>query len=104
MRSRRLLWAILALAALPPALEATSGCGFEASTDSGPIEENALKCACTFGGPGTRQLRIQAGSDDAEQDVATMVLTRGHLALGDRIVGLRFDGIAIPPGALIQSA
>jgi hypothetical protein len=104
MRSRRILWALLILAALPPALAATSGCGFEigvAGTE--PILENVLDCECSFGGAGSRQLRIQAASDDAEQNGASMNLARDTLRLGNRIVGVRFDGIAIPPGVSIQS-
>ena len=54
---------------------------------------------------------ITASGDDAEQSSAgavTLDSTDLELvndgALGDQIVGLRFDGIALPPGALVTGA
>ena len=107
MTSRRILWALLGFAALPAVLEGTTGCTFDSpSASTGPVMHNAVECACTFGGDGARTLRIQAGPDDAEQDGlgAAVDLANGDLDLGDKYVGLRFDGIAIPPGAMILSA
>jgi hypothetical protein len=105
MSSRRILWALLILAALPPVFVATFGCGFQhGGLGTTPILENALECECSFGGAGSRQLRVQASSDDAEQSGASMNIVRSTLRLGNGIVGVRFDGIAIPAGAVIQSA
>jgi len=105
MTSRRILWTLLVLAALPPAFEATVGCSFEPGRSSGPILENAVSCACTLTEAGQlRQQRIQASGDDAEQTGATMDLTNEDIDLGDKLVGLRFDGIALPAGAMIVSA
>jgi hypothetical protein len=105
MSSRRILWALLVFAAVPPAFTATFGCSYTSPTTSTePLQENAVDCSCSFGGSGSRQLRIQASSDDAEQSGASMNLVRSTLRLGNGIVGVRFDGIALPAGASIQSA
>ncbi|HEY7444940.1 MAG TPA: choice-of-anchor D domain-containing protein [Vicinamibacterales bacterium] len=58
----------------------------------------------------TVQVRVAASSDDAEEDVLTgaVSLTSGDLELVDdggvQIVGMRFNGIAVPPGATILDA
>src|SRR4029453_13648413 len=61
--------------------------------------------------PGTSavEVRVSAGSDDAEEDAAgTVSLTSGDLELTrdstDQTVGVRFRSVAIPPGATIQRA
>jgi hypothetical protein len=103
MTSRGLFWLVLSTAALPLLFEAVSGCGFSAGT-IGPtrdLNDNALECGCTCN-PG--DLMVLAGTDDAEQDGATMILDDDDLDLGEKIVGLRFDGVLLPPGALIQTA
>jgi len=107
MSSRRILWAILTLAALPAVLEATAGCSFSVPVGGSPptpTEDNALVCECKFDAAGTRTLRIQASPDDAEQDGATMDLTNGDLDLSQKLAGLRFAGIKIPAGVTIASA
>ncbi len=108
MSSRRILWALLILAALPQILAATAGCSFEIGTLPLPPEptvDNALTCECDFTTSGnTRTLRIQASSDDAEQDGASMDLTNGDLDLSQKTVGLRFAGIKIPADVTITSA
>ena len=63
----------------------------------------------------TASIRVSQGSDDAEESVADgeVDLTSSDLELindsgfggpGDQIVGIRFQGVSIPPGATIQSA
>ncbi len=102
--SRRLLWCVLSLAALPLFFEATTGCDVVFGLER-PPDDNALQCACTCQGaaiPST--LEIRAGSDDAEQTGASMDLASTDLDLGDRVVGVRFDNVAIPPGAKIAKA
>jgi len=102
--SRRLLWCVLSLAALPLLFEATTGCDTVFGLNR-PPDDNALQCACTCRGaaiPST--LEIVAGPDDAEQTGASMDLASTDLDLGDRIVGVRFDNVAIPPGAKIANA
>src|SRR5262249_44060211 len=41
---------------------------------------------------------------DAEQDGVVVNLADGDLDLGAQIVALRFPGVALPPGAIIESA
>ncbi len=61
------------------------------------------------------EVRVTASSDDAEERIATgkVILTSADLDLGkdaggstvyDQIVGLRFSGLSIPQGAVIQNA
>ena len=50
--------------------------------------------------------RVNTGTDDAEQTIGTgaMNLTSSDLDLGSDLVGLRFNNIAVPPGAVITNA
>ncbi len=100
---RRVPRAGVALAAL-----LLAGCSFEpgAFPDSvvGPIEANAVECACTYSDAAMRGLRVRASSDDAEQVGTAVQLDSADLDLGSEHVGLRFDGIALPPGATITGA
>lgn len=107
MKSSRILWLLLALAAAAPVLEATTGCSFTPGhlPQTGPIADNALECECRFEDePGSRTLRVQASSDDAEQNGLSMDLTNGDLDLADKHVGLRFAAVGLPAGAIVQSA
>jgi hypothetical protein len=107
MTSRRVLWVLLFLAASAPIFDATLGCSFDKSFHGsiGRLEANAVECSCTFPAQdGRRTLRVQASADDAEQDGVEMDLTSVDLDLGDKVVGLRFDAVGLPPQAQIQSA
>ncbi len=77
---------------------------FPGGGEVGPIEANTVACDCTFAESGSRALRVQASTDDAEQVGASMELQSLDLDLGDEHVGLRFDTFGLPPGAVIQSA
>ena len=57
----------------------------------------------------TLEVRVSASSDDAEEDVlGNMILNSSDLELTldstDQTVGMRFNGIDIPPGATINNA
>lgn len=106
MRSRRVLYRLLALASIFPLLEANSGCSFEPGRfpGSGPIAANAVACDCTVAAGGTRTVRVVASAHDAEQDGLMMDLTGDDLDLGQKHVGLRFDRVGLPAGATITSA
>src|SRR5262249_60242351 len=47
---------------------------------------------------------ISRSSDDAEQIGEVVTLADGDLDLGAEIVGVRFTGVALPPGVIIESA
>ncbi len=94
------------VAGMSPLFALAGGCSFEpgAFPDAGPIEANTVACDCRFAESGSRTLRIQASSDDAEQLGSDMDLTSTDLDLAEKRVGLRFDALGLPPGAVIQSA
>jgi hypothetical protein len=61
------------------------------------------------GGLTTAEIRVAAGSDDAEErSSGSMYLTSSDLELvydqSNQTVGMRFNGVAIPPGATIYNA
>lgn len=61
------------------------------------------------GTPNTVEVRVAAGTDDAEETASgTMRLTSSDLELvydgSNQTVGMRFNGVGIPPGASIVSA
>ena len=62
------------------------------------------------GGPGTIEVRVNAGSDDAEERPSgSVTLTSSDLELtqdktNQQVVGMRFTGLNIPPAAAIQTA
>ncbi len=80
-------------------------------TDSGGVTGSA-EVGLTIEGPGTTitESRISAGSDDAEERASgRMKLTSSDLEMsfdggGDQMVGMRFTGVQIPPGAMIVDA
>jgi len=95
----RLCGALLALFAPPFLIEGTTGCGFEVPL--APIYPNSYVCACTCEPSQRRQaLRVSATLDDAESGTTDA----GDLDLGLSIVGVRFAGLDIPPGAGVLSA
>src|SRR5688572_28075422 len=105
MSSRRNLWTILALGALPLLLEATTGCDVLFGLQRIEVP-NALYCACSCdaGGGGPRNVLVAMGSDDAEESAGSVDLTNGDLDLGSNIVGIRFENLVIPQGATILAA
>jgi hypothetical protein len=104
MTSRGLLWLALGAAALPLAIEATSGCSFTPGTFP-PVDDNAYYCGCECKSPGREKaFAITAASDDAEQNGAVVGLGGTDLDLGAQVVGLRFANVGIPPNAVINSA
>ena len=61
--------------------------------------------------PTTATFKVNAGTDDAEQDITagTMYLTSSDLELtkdgtSDQLLGVRFTGVTIPQGAVITNA
>jgi hypothetical protein len=105
MSSRRNLWTILALGALPLFLEATTGCDVLFGLQRIEVP-NSLYCACSCdaGGGGPRNVLVAMGSDDAEESAGSVDLTNGDLDLGSNIVGIRFENLVIPQGATILAA
>ncbi len=102
MNSRQKLWIILALIALPLVLEGTTGCFTKPPR---PADDNALRCRCSCEDAGTRTVVIGASIDDAEETNDQPVeLTSSDLDIGEKIVGLRFEDVGIPPKATITSA
>lgn len=91
---------------MSPLFAMTAGCPFEPGSfpDAGPIEANAVSCDCRFAEAGTRTLRVQLSREDAEELGTGMDLTSTDLDLGLQHVGLRFDALGLPPGAIITSA
>ena len=83
-------------------------------TDGGGLEGSSVitllvKSSTPGEGPGLLDVRITESLDDAEQNLSgSMRLTSSDLELtydgGDQIVGLRFPGLEIPPGAQITRA
>jgi hypothetical protein len=106
MTSRSLLWLALGTLGLPLLVQGTGGCTFESPGPSfKPIDDNAYTCGCSCNtGSRNPSFVVSASSDDAEQDGAAVSLADGDLDLGAQIVGLRFPGVALPPGAIIESA
>ena len=82
------------------------------STNPANITMNANKTVtATFGvAPSNVTVRVNQGSDDAEQNVSTgaMDLASTDLELiydtANQLVGMRFQNVQVPPGATIQSA
>lgn len=103
MTSRRTLSSGLGLVLVLAALQATIGCQVVFPLRD-PERHNRLRCNCVCDGAGSRQAPILASSDDAEQTGVTVNLTDGDLDLGEAIVGLRFDGVKLARGAIIESA
>ncbi len=63
----------------------------------------------TVNKPGTVEVRVAASSDDAEESATGSVsVSNGDLELvrdtSNQTVGLRFAGVAVPPGATIRNA
>lgn len=69
------------------------------------FDEMSVSVASVSGG-NVLDVRVARGSDDAEERNSRRraALGRGLLAVGDRLVGVRFDALQIPQGATIQSA
>jgi hypothetical protein len=106
MTARNLLWLALGTLGLPLLVEGTGGCTFASPAHSiTPINDNAYTCGCTCNA-GSRSpiFVVSTSSDDAEQSGVVMNLGDADLDLGAQIVGLRFPGVALPPGAIIESA
>ena len=104
MRSHGILRIALGILALPLCFEATTGCDIVFQLKEFPRDDNAVRCACSCDNAGSVSQAVQTSTDDADQTGATMDFLRGTLDLGLRSVGVRFDGVAIPAGAIIQSA
>src|SRR4051812_4830658 len=103
MTSRRTLFSTLGVAPVLLLLQATIGCQV-----AFPLREseshNRLRCNCVCDGAGSRQAPIVTSSDDAEQLGTSVNVTDVDLDLGEAIVGVRFDGVKLPPRAVIQTA
>lgn len=104
MTSRHRLWLVLCIFTLPLVLQGTTGCDIVFPLRDGPPADNALQCDCNCSGAGSAQVRVIAGTDDAEQSGANVDLNSTDLDLGTTIVGVRFPAAGIPKGATIQSA
>jgi hypothetical protein len=83
------------------------------ATDTGSpalFVETSFTVTVDPGGPGTIEVRVNASSDDAEERPSGSVkLTSSDLELtqdktNQQVVGIRFTGLNIPPGASIQNA
>jgi hypothetical protein len=81
-----------------------------AVTDAGGEQASAtISVTVNAVGSGTVQVRVAAGSDDAEES-ATGTISVGSSDLElvfdgtDQLVGMRFNGVTIPPGATITGA
>jgi hypothetical protein len=79
--------------------------------DTGPLCDTAtVLITIQSSTPTTFEVRVFSSSDDAEERVGGGVaLTSSDLEFvfdsgGDQIVGMRFNGINIPPGAIITNA
>lgn len=75
----------------------------------GPNNDNMAATACGVGG--TVDVRVSASSDDAEQTVSSSAvsITSTDLELtadgaAPQVVGVRFNGVGIPQGAVVTSA
>jgi uncharacterized protein YjiK len=79
-------------------------------TDGGGAPASAaISVTVNAVGSGTVQVRVAMGSDDAEESAAgSMSVSSSDLELvfdgSDQLVGLRFNAVAIPRGATINSA
>jgi hypothetical protein len=106
MKARNLLWLALGTLGLPLLIQGTGGCSFVAPpTAAEPINDNAYTCGCNCNaGSRNSNFVVSTSSDDAEQDGVVVNLGDGDLDLGSQIVALRFPGVALPPGAIIESA
>jgi hypothetical protein len=88
------------------ALSVLGGCSFLIDPIFDPAS-NAYTCECSCGaGPRDRTLAIAASEGDGAEarNNARVDLGANTLLLGQELVALRFDGIAVPSGALITSA
>src|SRR5262249_16691776 len=106
MTARNLLWLALGTLGLPLLIQGTGGCTFPSPPpEIVPIDDNAYTCGCTCNaGSRSPTFTVSASSDDAEQDGVVVNVADADLDLGAQIVGLRFPGVALPPGAMIESA
>src|SRR5262249_58375815 len=106
MTARNLLWLALGTLGVPLLVQGTGGCSFPAPPAGvTPIDDNAYTCGCTCNaGSRNPNFVVSTSSDDAEQDGVVVNLADGDLDLGAQIVALRFPGVALPPGAIIESA
>jgi hypothetical protein len=119
MAYRAVFWLFLVLV-LPAFLQSTLGCSFNPGAICGdacaeaPKSPNSYMCSCDCG-PETlaRAIRIEDSADDSEEfTVATATNPVGTIQLdsvdldfiNDRMVGLRFRDVDIPPGATVLSA
>jgi uncharacterized protein YjiK len=79
-------------------------------TDGGGSEgSDAITVTVNVEGLNTLEVRVAAGSDDAEESASgTVSLSSSDLELvfdgSDQTVGMRFNAVTIPPGATIHSA
>jgi hypothetical protein len=107
MRTKRSFWGLLALGLAPFLLEATGGCHriFELDEVVPTPGHNALYCDCSCEAADTREIRVLADSDDAEQSSSGSVdLGSSDLDLGDALVGVRFTNLGLLQGAKIAHA
>ena len=88
----------------PVAATGTSPGSAVQSADVGPVTGTTSS--------GVVQIRVSARSDDAEEGIngavstgsSDLELVNDGATLGDQLVGIRFTGVAIPPGATITAA
>jgi VCBS repeat-containing protein len=79
-------------------------------TDSGDLQGfDVISLTINVEGLNTLEVRVAASTDDAEEDASGSVdLTSSDLEMvfdgSDQTVGMRFNGITVPPGATILSA
>jgi hypothetical protein len=102
MAYRRRPWVVLGVIASPFVLAATTGCFTKPPR---PVDTNALRCSCSCDDAGTRTVVIAESIDDAEETGTLPVELNGpDLDIGERIVALRFENVALPPKATIKTA
>src|SRR5262245_28390190 len=106
MTARNLLWLALGTLGLPLLVQGTGGCTFKRIPSSvTPIDDNAYTCGCTCNaGSRSPTFTVSASADDAEQDGVVVNVADADLDRWPQIVGLRFPEVALPPGAVIESA
>lgn len=105
MSFRPLLWLGLSAAAVPFLLETTTGCSLIVGEDDPDPNAYVCECSCPAGDALMASVQVAAGADDAEETGGSVDIGDGNLDLGaGTFVGLRFDGLGIPPGASITTA
>ena len=100
-----------------PNLNFAGNDSFSFKTNDGEFDSNTATVSITVNSivlpPGTVQVRVNSGSDDAEETISdgSMYITSSDIELvddmdsnGEQIVGLRFNGVEIPQGKTITSA